>query len=266
MGGRGLRRGALAKAVQASAVLALTLLLCSAASAEVWCVADKNWTDAGKTLGEVLRPAYEAVPAGQGRVVLLYADGTANGTHLLAGLAGVLGQDARIAGGTNGSVYYQGTPSGGAIALLLSGDFTCGLGLAAAKTTESHREEQDPERVIQTATEATAAARQFHISVCAISSRSAAARAPIPVREAAVVVDESSPRGKLLASLGLSLTNVPDTLQAMANGKYGLVGGRCPAGHSQGPGRCAGEGQGVHGSGRLARALGGHSRGAGRLQ
>ena len=118
-------------------------------------VKNGQWVAAGKQLADALKPAYDTAAHAPGRVVLLYTQSTS--PQLTAGMQDALGKDAPIVGGgTQGSVYARGVAGNASTAILLSGDFTCGIGLTVAdpppgKTLE---QAQIPASVIQSASDA----------------------------------------------------------------------------------------------------------------
>jgi len=122
-------------------------------------VAGNKWSDVGKALGEGLKSAYEGAAKAKGRVVLLYFDGNGDGNQILTGLTEALGKDARIAGGAQGPVSFQGKVAApGAVALVLSGEFTCGFGMGTGHLGEHGKETHKPEDILRSATEAASAA------------------------------------------------------------------------------------------------------------
>ena len=153
-------RDAVFAADNGSATLALLAL-----GGDVTAVSDnadvKNgqWNTTGKDLGNALKPAYDAAAHAPGRVVLLYTQSTS--PQLTAGMQDALGKDAPIVGGgTQGSVYAKGVAGNASTAIVLSGDFTCGIGLTAADPPPGKTLEKDqvPASVIQSAADAAALA------------------------------------------------------------------------------------------------------------
>lgn len=108
----------------------------------------------GKTLGETLKPAYDAAVKKRGRLLLLFGACHVDANNrLIEGVKSVLGEDCPITGGSANrmmmeGIYFEGKvqPSLTDVGVLLSGDFTCNFALVGDNTSA--------ETVLKTATQA----------------------------------------------------------------------------------------------------------------